>query len=85
MPGVPGRARTLVLGLTGLVLLECVVLVANGCECPLRNAAAKYSDDRRDGFDLYLPGWLAQNTMRIFGTVFVVGDLIAIRRWLLTI
>ena len=75
------RRFCFVIGITGLIILEGVLLVANGGECPLRNAAAKYTDDQRDGFDIYLPGWLARNTMRIFGTVFALGELIAIWRW----
>jgi hypothetical protein len=73
-----------VFGITGLILLECAALVANNCECPLRNVAAKYTDDRYDGFDLYLPGWLARNTMQIFGTVFFVGELITIFQFLVS-
>jgi len=74
-----------VFGITVLILLECVALIANRGECPLRNIAAKYTDDRRDGFDIYLPGWLARNTMQIFGSVFFVGELIAIWQWLVSI
>ncbi|HEY0281481.1 MAG TPA: hypothetical protein VGC27_02530 [Rhizomicrobium sp.] len=69
--------------ITGLVVLEGIALRANGGRCPLRSLAAKYTDDRRDGFDIYLPGWLARNTMPVFGTWFVAGELLALWRWFL--
>jgi hypothetical protein len=28
--------------------------------CPLTGIAARYTDDRRDNFDIYLPPWLAR-------------------------
>jgi hypothetical protein len=46
--------------LIGLVLVECVVLAANRMRCPLTGIAARYTDDRRDNFDIYLPLWLAR-------------------------
>ena len=39
--------------------------------CPLTDLAARYTDDRRANFDIYLPLWLAANNKRIFGSVFV--------------
>lgn len=64
--------------LAGVVLLECVVLAANGMKCPLTSVAERYTDDRSDNFDIWLPAWLARNNKRIFGTLFVAGLLFAV-------
>jgi hypothetical protein len=59
--------------LTAIMLIEVLVLVINGWRCPLTDLAARYTDDRRANFDIYLPLWLAANNKRIFGTIFVGG------------
>jgi len=41
--------------LTGLVLVECVILAANRGHCPLTDLAGRYTDERADNFDIYLP------------------------------
>ena len=41
--------------LIGIVLVEVLILVVNGMRCPLTGVAARYTDDRRDNFDIYLP------------------------------
>jgi len=68
--------------LTGLVLIECAVLAVNRGRCPLTDLAARYTDERADNFDIYLPLWLARRNKSIFGTLFVVGALFALLRWL---
>ena len=68
--------------LTALVLAECLVLAVNGGRCPLTDVAAFYTADRADNFDIYLPLWLARYNKKIFGTLFVAGELIALWRWL---
>ena len=68
--------------LTVIVLLECAVLAANGGRCPLSDLAARFTVDRNSNFDIYLPLWLARRNKTIFGTVFVVGELFALNRWL---
>ena len=68
--------------LTGIMLSEVLVLVVNGWRCPLTDLAARYTDDRRANFDIYLPLWLAANNQRIFGSVFVAGLVVAAVRWL---
>ncbi|NTW74110.1 MAG: hypothetical protein HGB29_04525, partial [Chlorobiaceae bacterium] len=47
-------------GLIGFVFLEVVVLVANRMRCPLTDVAGRYTSDRQDNFDIYLPLWLAR-------------------------
>ena len=64
-----------------LVLLECLVLVFNHMRCPLTDIAARYTDDRRENFDIYLPLWLARHNKTIFGSLFVAGLIFTILRW----
>lgn len=59
--------------LIGVVLVEVVILLINDWSCPLTAVAARYTDDRRDNFDIYLPLWLARYNKQIFGTLFVGG------------
>ena len=73
---------TLAFVLIGLVLVEVVVLLANRWRCPLTDVAARYTDDRPDNFDIYLPLWLARYNKQIFGTLFVVGLLVTALAWL---
>lgn len=68
--------------LTGLVVVEIFVLAKNRWQCPLTGMAARYTDDRRANFDIYLPVWLARHNKLIFGTLFVGGQAIVILRWL---
>ena len=54
-------------GLTLLVVAECLVLAVNRGRCPLTNFAARYTHERTDNFDIYLPVWLARHNKSIFG------------------
>lgn len=65
-------------GLMTLALVECVVLALNHFRCPLTNLAARYTEDRTDNFDIYLPVWLARHNQTILGALFVVGGLLAL-------
>jgi hypothetical protein len=67
--------------LIGIVLVEVLVLVVNGMRCPLTGVAARFTDDRRDNFDIYLPLWLARYNKLIFGWLFVAGILFTLARW----
>lgn len=69
-------------GLSAIVLVEVAVLVANRMRCPLTDVAGRYTQDRRDNFDIYLPLWLARNNKRVFGALFVAGELMLAWRWL---
>jgi len=69
--------------LTGLVLVECAVLAINRGRCPLTDVAGRYTEDRRDNFDIYLPLWLARRNKTIFGTLFAIGELFVLGRWLI--
>ena len=67
--------------LIAVVLVEVVVLVVNGMRCPLTGVAARYTENRRDNFDIYLPEWLARYNKQIFGTLSPLGILFTGARW----
>lgn len=71
----------LALLLIGIVALEVVVLAVNAWRCPLTAVAARYTEDRRDNFDIYLPEWLARHNKVIFGTIFVMGLVVTTVGW----
>jgi hypothetical protein len=68
---------------TGLVLLECLVLAINRCRCPLTDVAVRFAPEDSPNFDIYLPRWMARYNKQIFGTLFVLGGLFALAKWLL--
>jgi hypothetical protein len=63
------------------VFVEVLVLVFNRWRCPLTPIAARYTADRRDNFDIYLPEWLARHNKLIFGLLYSVGLLYTFARW----
>ena len=65
-----------------IVACEVGILVLNRMRCPLTGVAARYTDDRRANFDIYLPEWLARNNKQIFGTLYVLAVLFLLMRWL---
>ena len=69
---------TTVAWLIAIMLVETAVLVGNGWRCPLTDLAARYTDDRRANFDIYLPLWLAANNKWIFGSILAAGLVFAI-------
>jgi hypothetical protein len=69
--------------LGGVIAIECAVLFFNGGKCPLTSIAARYTEDRADNFDIYLPLWLARYNKLVFGTLFVCGSAFALLQWLI--
>jgi hypothetical protein len=67
--------------LVAIVAVEVAILVLNGLRCPLTAVAARYTDDRRDNFDIYLPEWLARHNKGIFGILYLAGTAYAAIRW----
>ena len=53
-------------------------------KCPLTPLAARYTDDRRDNFDIYLPLVMARYNKEIFGTLYVAGLVFGLALWLLS-
>lgn len=72
---------TLAAILIAIVCVEVLVLAANGMRCPLTAVAARYTDDRADNFDIYLPLWLARYNKQVFGSLFVAGLLLSALLW----
>jgi len=65
-----------------VVLIEVSILACNRMRCPLTDVAARYTSERRDNFDIYLPVWLARENKRIFGALFVAGLLYTVAAWM---
>lgn len=66
----------------GLVLLEGLILLLFKFTCPLTIIARRYTNDRRDNFDIFLPVWLARNTKRIYTIIVIVIIAITIFQYL---
>lgn len=64
-----------------IVLVEVAILLLNRWRCPLTPLAARYTTDRRANFDIFLPEVVARYNKEIFGTLFVLGMLLAVLRW----
>lgn len=78
--GVLGQFRRAAI-LSGLVWIECLVLTVNRGRCPLTDVAGRYTDERRDNFDIYLPLSLARHNKTIFGIFFAVGQAFVLAMW----
>lgn len=59
--------------LGAIVMVEVAILALNRWACPLTAVAARYTDDRRANFDIYLPEWLARYNKQICGPLYVAG------------
>lgn len=70
--------------LSGVVLFECLILATNRGRCPLTDLAAQHSEERADNFDIYLPLWLARYNKITFGSLFVMSEIFALTRWILS-
>ena len=66
----------------GIVLLEVLVLGLNRWTCPLTPIAARYTDDRRDNFDIFLPEWLARHNKSVFGVLYLAGLVLLLGAWI---
>ncbi len=67
--------------LIAIVFGEVLVLLVNRMRCPLTGVAARFTHDRADNFDIYLPLWVARYNKVIFGWLFVAGLLVTLGRW----
>lgn len=73
----------LALWAAGAVAVEVLILAVSGWACPLTPIAARYTEDRRPNFDIYLPEWLARYNKEIFGSGYVAGLLYLLARTLI--
>lgn len=55
-----------------LLLIETIILLINKWSCPLTSLAEKYTNNREDNFDIFLPNWLAKYNKLIFWFIFIV-------------
>ncbi len=78
--GISGNITKWVWIAIGIVVLEIFALLLNGWVCPLTPIAAKYTHERQDNFDIYLPLWLARNNKIIFSILFIAGVLLVVGR-----
>jgi hypothetical protein len=67
---------------TAIVGVEVLVLGFNRMRCPLTDVAARYTAQRGDNFDIYLPAWLARHNKTIFGSLYVFGIVVALMNWI---
>lgn len=67
--------------LIGVVTFEILVIAVNRGSCPLTVVAARFTEDQRDNFDIYLPAWIARHNKAIFGIIFLVGVLYTLVQW----
>jgi hypothetical protein len=67
--------------MTAVVAGEVLVLAVNDWRCPMTSVAGRFTDERRENFDIYLPVWLAKYNKQIFGALYVVGVLFAFVQW----
>ena len=75
-----GKLGTAVI-LIAIVSVEVFIILVNRWRCPLTNVAARYTEDRRDNFDIYLPLWLARYNKQIFGSIFLASCLYTLAKW----
>ena len=67
--------------LCAVVFVEVLILVVNKWNCPLTPIAARYTENRRANFDIYLPVWLARYNKEIFGSLYLFGITYTLARW----
>ncbi len=68
--------------LSAIILAECGTLAVSHGRCPLTDLAARLTDEQSNNFDICLPNWLARYNKAIFGTLFVMNELIVLWLWL---
>ena len=66
----------------GIVMLEVLVLAFNRWTCPLTPIAARFTDDRRDNFDIFLPEWIARHNKNVFGALYIAGCVLLLVTWI---
>ena len=82
MPLLTLQGRFRLATLFALVVLgEVAALAVNRWRCPLTPIAARYTEDRRANFDIYLPEWLARYNKEIFGPLYLAGVVLLVVRW----
>jgi hypothetical protein len=78
--GISGPVTPLTWGAIALILIEGIVLLIHRWSCPLTSVAARYTQERADNFDIFLPLWLARHNKAIFTPIAVAGILLVALR-----
>ena len=78
--GITDRITSLTWIAIGLVIVEGIVLLLCNMFCPLTIVARKYSNSKKDNFDIFLPNWLARHNKLIFTSIYLIGVLIVLIR-----
>lgn len=76
------RIDTLTWIAIALIVVEGIILLVNGWQCPLTSVGEKYTEQTDVGFDIFLPRWLAKNNKTIFTTLYSIGVILVIYRLL---
>jgi hypothetical protein len=76
--GITGTRSILLWVSIVLLCIESLVLLVNGWVCPFTTIAMKYTSDRTDNFDIYIPLFIARYNKMVFGTIFIIGLLLLI-------
>jgi len=64
----------------GLIFVEGIVLLLCKGKCPLTLLGHRYTNNPCEGFDIFLPVWLAKYNKTIFGILFSVGFALVLWR-----
>lgn len=67
--------------LIAMVMVEVLIIAFNRGSCPLTPMAARYTADRKDNFDIFLPLWLARYNKLIFGAWYVAALIYTLLMW----
>lgn len=67
--------------LIAAVMVEVLTIAFNRGSCPLTPMAARYTAERTDNFDIFLPVWLARYNKVIFGMLYVVALIYTAVAW----
>jgi len=78
--GIVGISGITVRVAAALILMETGILLFNRWSCPLTGLARRYTDDRRDNFDIFLPEWMARHNKTICGLLFTLGLVLVLLR-----
>ncbi|MBS1875739.1 MAG: hypothetical protein JSU00_21165 [Acidobacteria bacterium] len=70
------------MALSAAVLVECGILACNRGRCPLTDVAGRYTKERQDNFDIYLPLRLARYNKVIFGALFAASLIYLAGAWI---
>lgn len=73
---ITGRIATATWIAFGFMVVEGVVLIANGWKCPLRTFAESLGADRGSVTDIFLPKWLADRIFPICGSILLLSTLL---------